>query len=175
MKENKEEHFKRLIAENGERITRICRYYNANTEDQKDMNQEILVNIWNSLDRFRGESSISTWIYRIAVNTSLSFTGKSFRYMKLQVNSEQVNLNALLDDDSEVRLKEEEELEQLQTQLNLLSVIDKALMSLVLEGLTMREIADVIGLTEPNVKVKIHRIKEDLKQKLSVHTTVKSI
>ena len=168
MKENKEERFKELIAENGDRITGICRYYNPNTEDQKDMYQEILVNIWNSLDRFRGESSISTWIYRIAVNTSLSFTGKAFRYMKLQILDDQQNLNVLLDeDDLEMALKREAELEQLQTHLNLLSVIDKALISLLLEGLSMREIAEVIGLTEPNVKVKIHRIKDELKQRFN--------
>lgn len=132
------------------------------------MYQEILVNIWNSLDRFRGESSISTWIYRIAVNTSLSFTGKAFRYMKLQIHDDQQNLNVLLDeDDLEMALKKEAELAQLQTHLNLLSVIDKALISLLLEGLSMREIAEVIGLTEPNVKVKIHRIKAELKQRFN--------
>ena len=167
MKENKEERFKDLIAENGDRITRICRYYNPNTEDQKDMYQEILVNIWNSLDRFRGESSISTWIYRIAVNTSLSFTGKTFRHMKLQIHDDKQRLNVLLDDDElEMATQREADLEQLQTHLNLLSVIDKTLISLLLEGLSMREIADVIGLTEPNVKVKIHRIKETLKNQL---------
>lgn len=167
MKETKEEKFKKIIAENGERITRICRYYNPDKEDQKDMVQEILVNIWNSLDRFRGESAVSTWIYHIAVNTSLSFTGKAFRFMKLQVSTDQQNLNILFDDnDLEDKLRKEANLEQLQNQLNLLSVIDKALISLVLEGLTMREIADIIGLTEPNVKVKIHRIKEELACKL---------
>jgi len=169
MKENKEEHFKKIIAENGDRILRICRYYNSNTEDQKDMHQEVLVNIWNSIDRFRGESSVSTWIYRIAVNTSLSFTGKTFRFMKLHVNIDQVNLNLLMNDDElEFYLGKEADLEQLQTQLNLLSVIDKALMSLVLEGLSMHEISEVIGLTEPNVKVKIHRIKEELRRNLTV-------
>jgi RNA polymerase sigma-70 factor (ECF subfamily) len=168
MKETKEEQFKRIIAENGERITRICRYYNPDKEDQKDMVQEILVNIWNSLDKFRGESAISTWIYRIAVNTSLSFTGKAFRHMKMQINTDQQNLNILLDDDDlEVKVQREADLEQLQTLLTQLSVIDKALISLVLEGLSMREIADVIGLTEPNVKVKIHRIKEELKRNMS--------
>ncbi|MFO7638157.1 MAG: sigma factor-like helix-turn-helix DNA-binding protein [bacterium] len=64
------------------------------------------------------------------------------------------------------KLKQEEQLEQLQTELNQLSVIDKALISLMLEGLTMKEIADVIGITEPNVKVKIHRVKTQLKEKL---------
>ncbi len=167
MKESKEEQFKKIVAENSDRITRICRYYNPDKEDQKDMYQEILVNIWNSLDKFRGESAISTWIYRIAVNTSLSFTGKAFRFMKLQVSTDQQNLNILFEeDDLEDKLRKEANLEQLQNQLNLLSVIDKALISLVLEGLSMREIADIIGLTEPNVKVKIHRIKEELARNL---------
>lgn len=171
MKENKEEQFKKIVIDNSDRITRICRYYNPDTDDQKDMYQEILINIWNSLDRFRGESAISTWVYRIAVNTSLSFTGKTFRRMKLHVNTGQQNINLLLDEDElETKLKLESNLEQLQTQLNQLSVIDKALISLLLEGLSMREIADVIGLTEPNVKVKIHRIKEELKQNLNKNT-----
>jgi len=165
---NKEEQFKQIVADNGDRIARICRYYNPNVEDQKDMCQEVLVNIWKSLDRFRGDSAISTWVYRIAVNTSLNFTGKTFRNMKLMVDSDTQNLNVLLDDDElELKIKKEDRYEQLQEQLNLLSVIDKALMSLVLEGLSMREIADVIGLTEPNVRVKIHRIKEQLKQNLN--------
>ncbi len=165
---SKEDRFKEIIAENGDKITRICRYYNPNPEDQKDMYQEVLVNIWKSLDRFRGDSAISTWIYRIAVNTSLSFTGKTFRQMKLMVDNDPQNLNILVEDDEmEVKLRQEVHLEKLQTQLNLLSVIDKALISLVLEGLPMREIAEVIGLTEPNVKVKIHRIKEQLKQNLN--------
>jgi len=123
------------------------------------------VNIWKSLDKFKGESAISTWIYRIAINTSLSFSGKTYRNMKLYIDKELQSMNFLLDeDDLEQKIKTEKLLEQLEISLNLLSVIDKALMSLVLEGVPIREIADVVGLTEPNVKVKIHRIKEQLKQ-----------
>lgn len=163
----KEEKFNAIVSENGERIQRICRYYNSNTEDQKDMYQEVLVNIWKSLDSFRGDSAISTWVYRVAVNTSLSYTGKAYRRMKLMVNSDTQNLNSLMDEENlKEKLKQEEQLEQLQTELNQLSVIDKALISLMLEGLTMKEIADVIGITEPNVKVKIHRVKTQLKEKL---------
>jgi RNA polymerase sigma-70 factor (ECF subfamily) len=166
---SKEEHFKRIVAENGDRIARICRYYNPNPEDQKDMYQEVLVNVWKSLDRFRGDSAISTWVYRIAVNTSLSFAGKAFRNMKLMVDGEPQNLSVLIEDEElEQKIRNEARFEQLQEQLNLLSVIDKALMSLVLEGLSMREIADIIGLTEPNVRVKIHRIKDQLKQNLNI-------
>lgn len=165
---NKEEKFNKVILDNGEKIRRICRYYNANQEDQKDMYQEILVNVWKSLDSFRGDSAISTWIYRIAVNTSLGFTGKAFKQMKLLVNLDTENLSSLLSDELlDEKLKKEKKFDLLQTELNQLSVIDKSLISLMLEGLTMRDIADVIGITEPNVKVKIHRIKEQLKTKLS--------
>jgi len=164
---NKEEKFNAIISENRERIRNICRYYNANVEDQKDMYQEVLVNIWKSLDSFRGDSALSTWIYRVAVNTSLTFTGKTFRHMKLMVDGDTKNLDSVLDDESlNEKLKQENQFEKLQVELNQLSVIDKALISLLLEGLSMKEIADVIGITEPNVKVKIHRIKSQLKEKL---------
>ena len=163
----KEEKFNTIVSDNGERIRNICRYYNSNAEDQKDMYQEVLVNIWKSLDSFRGDSAMSTWVYRVAVNTSLTFTGKAFRHMKLMVNSETTNLNSILDDENLMqKLAEEKLLERMQLELNQLSVIDKALISLMLEGLSMKEIAEVIGITEPNVKVKIHRIKSQLKEKL---------
>ncbi|WP_372651020.1 RNA polymerase sigma factor [Draconibacterium sp.] len=163
----KEEKFNTIVSENGERIRNICRYYNSNVEDQKDMYQEVLVNIWKSLDSFRGDSAMSTWVYRVAVNTSLTFTGKAFKHMKLMVDSDTTNLNSILDDENlKQKLAEEKLLECMQLELNQLSVIDKALISLLLEGLSMKEIAEVIGITEPNVKVKIHRIKSQLKEKL---------
>lgn len=164
----KEEQFNQLIADNSDRIKRICSYYNSNVDDQKDMYQEVLVNIWKSLDNFRGDAAISTWIYRVAVNTSLSFTGKAYKHMKLMVKADNQYLSSVLDDeDLEHKLTEERQLEHLQNELNLLSVIDKALISLMLEGLSMKEIAEVIGITESNVKVKIHRVKGQLKTKLA--------
>ncbi len=167
MNDSKELRFKQIIEENKLRIESICRYYSSNLENRKDLYQEILVNIWKSLDKFRGDSAISTWIYRIAVNTSLNFAGKAYRNMNLNLEQTPQSLNILIDNDElELKQKREQQLEALETELNLLSIIDKALISLVLEGLSMREIADIIGLTEPNVKVKIHRIKENLKQQL---------
>lgn len=164
---NKEEQFNALVAENNERIKRICSYYNNDQEAQKDIYQEILINIWRSLDSFRGDAAISTWIYRIAVNTALSFTGKAYKYMKLIVRADHREIgNLIANDGIAEKLREEQQFETLQNELNLLSVIDKALISLMLEGLSMKEIANVIGITESNVKVKIHRIKEELKLKL---------
>lgn len=168
MNDPKEIRFKRIIEENKLRIDGICRYYSSNTEDRKDLYQEVLINVWKSLDKFRGDSAVSTWIYRIAVNTSLNFAGKAYRNMNLSLEQSPQSLNVLFDSDElELKHKKEQQLEDLEIELNLLSIIDKALISLVLEGLSMREIADIIGLTEPNVKVKIHRIKEILKQQLT--------
>jgi RNA polymerase sigma-70 factor (ECF subfamily) len=167
MDDQKEKRFKEILEENGGKINGICRYYCPSQADLNDMYQEVLVNIWKSLEKFRGESSISTWIYRIAVNTSISFSGNAYRNKKLYFNQVSQSMNVLIDDeDLERKFQKEEQLEQLEICLNQLSVIDKALISLLLEGLSLREIADVVGLTEPNVKVKIHRVKEQLKQKL---------
>lgn len=162
----REEKFKKTVDENKERIMRICRYYAPSTEDQKDMYQEILINIWRSLDSFRGESKIATWIYRIAVNTSLSYAGKQYKQMKLNVDFETTNIKNLLTDElSDIVLKEEQ-LQSLKTHLNLLCVIDKAIMGLVLDELSSKEIADIIGITESNVRVKIYRIKENLRNQM---------
>ncbi|MFB6343109.1 RNA polymerase sigma factor [Saccharicrinis sp. FJH62] len=167
----KEDTFNRLVSENSERIRRICCYYNSNPDDQKDMYQEVLVNVWKSLDNFRGDANINTWIYRIAVNTSLTFTGKAFKEMKLLVRQDAENLSSILDDEDLAAKKvQETQLENLQLELNQLSVIDKALISLVLEGLSMKDIADIIGISEANVKVKIHRIKQQLKENLKAFT-----
>jgi RNA polymerase sigma-70 factor, ECF subfamily len=164
--DKKEEIFKKTVDENKVRILRICRYYAPSIEDQKDMYQEILINIWKSLENFRGDSEIGTWIYRIAINTSLSFAGKQYKSMKLNVDFDScAYLNLLKDDDNMVQIKEEK-FNALQTELNQLSVIDKALMGLVIEGLSTKEIADIIGITEPNVRVKIHRVKEMLQDKM---------
>jgi len=160
---NKEEQFKQIVDQNKERILRICRFYAPSEEDCKDMYQEVLINVWKSLEKFRGDSEIGTWIYRIAVNTSLTFAGKQYKRMKLNIDVETSGLKNLLDEDKDEALVKESRLQELQVQLNQLTVIDKALMGLVLEGLSTKEIADVIGITEPNVRVKIHRIKEDLR------------
>ena len=164
--QRKEERFNLLVKENQQKIQKICKYYAPVNEDQKDIYQEILVNIWKSLENFRGEAQESTWIYRIALNTAMGFAGKEFRRMKIVIDGGEKNLlNLFSDDDSEIILKEKQ-VNLLQDQFNQLSVIDKAIMSLVLEDLSMKDIAEIIGITEPNVRVKIHRIKETLKEQM---------
>jgi RNA polymerase sigma-70 factor (ECF subfamily) len=162
----KEEKFRKTIDENKSRIMRVCRYYAPSREDQKDMYQEILVNIWRSIETFRGDCELSTWIYRISVNTSLSYAGKHYKRMKLNVDIDTCNISGILEDDPDERKLIEEKISDLQFNLNQLSVIDKAIMGLVLEELSYRDIADIIGITEPNVRIKVHRIKETLRSQM---------
>jgi len=163
---NKESYFKQIVSENEQRISGICRYYSSNDEDCQDMYQEVLINIWKSLDSFRGEAQISTWIYRVAVNTALGFTNKEIRRQKVFLGQNDNHLkNLVVMDDNP---KKEELLQILENQINQLSVIDKIIMTLVMEGVNHKEIASVIGITEPNVRVKIHRIKTELKDALQL-------
>lgn len=165
----KEERFNKIIEENEKKIARICKYYAKCEEDTKDMYQEVLINIWKSLDSYRGDAAISTWIYRIAINTSLSQSGKSYKQLKFKVDIDTQHLGSLLDEDeTELKKLYEDRLEALQTEINQFSVIDKALITLMLEDLSSKEIANIIGLTEPNIRVKIHRIKETLRESLCI-------
>jgi len=163
--ENKEEKFRQIVSDNETRLLRLCNYYAQEPEDAKDIYQEILINVWKSLDTFRGDSAISTWIYRIAINTSLNFSGKFNKQMKLRVDKDMQHFSSLVqDEDEEKNHVIENQLEQLQNELNKLSVIDKSIITLMLEGLSSKEIANIIGLTESNIRVKTHRIKEELRQ-----------
>jgi RNA polymerase sigma-70 factor (ECF subfamily) len=164
--DRKEEKFKQIVADNKARITRIARYYAPSAEDQHDIFQEILINIWKSLETFRGESSIETWIYRIAVNTSLGYAGKHYRLMKLNVDINAPDIIGRLVDDNDDGNAREKLSQDLQIHLNQLGVIDKAIMGLVLDDLPTKEISEIIGITEPNVRVKVHRIKETLRERM---------
>jgi RNA polymerase sigma-70 factor, ECF subfamily len=167
----KEIRFKKLVKENEERIRRICSYYAPTAEDSNDMYQEVLINTWKSLDSFRGDSAPGTWMYRIAVNTSLSFSGKHYKRMKLNVDLETTNIQDVLEQDED-QLIRQENLELLQAELNQLSFIEMALMGLVIEGLSTKEISEVIGITESNVRVRIHRIKNELRDKISYRKNI---
>jgi len=162
--ENKEEQFRKIISGNKEKIVHICRYYAPTPDDLMDIYQEILMNIWRSLDSFRGKSEISTWVYRIAINIALRYAGKNYNQMKMNVDIDSPEIRNTLTGEEDETFVREEQLQNLQTQLNQLSIIDKAIMGLVLDELSTREIADIIGITEPNVRVKIHRIKETLRE-----------
>ncbi len=162
MKNIKEEKFRQLLLENEPRILSICNYYAKEDADKKDLYQDIITNVWQCLDSFRGDSSIQTWIYRIALNTAITASHKSSRIRNTEIQWDESKTKQLFDENPDLS-ETEERIRIMNQHLNQLSIIEKTLMTLFLDGLSMREIAEIIGITEPNVRVKIHRIKELLK------------
>ena len=162
---NKEERFKKLIEDQKERVLSVCRYFSKDQSAQKDLFQEIMINTWNGLDHFRGDAQPGTWMYRIAMNTALGFAGKEKRRMQVSISLSGKDHSTLSDETSGYQNKENL-LAEMESLINQLSVVDKILVTLMLEGLSYIEIAEIVGITEPNVRVKIHRIKNELRDKM---------
>jgi len=160
----KEEKFRKVIKDNEHKILSICRYYSVNESDQKDMFQEVLINIWKSLDSFRGDAQLSTWIYRVTINTAMGFANKEIRRQKIFLDPKDNSLQNFMELDDDHYKEKEKLFQALENQINQLSVIDKIMITMVLESANYKEIASVMGITEPNVRVKIHRIKTELKE-----------
>jgi len=163
---SKDSRYKQIVEENQGRIRSVCRYYAGATADAEDLYQEILINVWRGLEKFRGDAQLSTWVYRIAVNTALSFVNKKNKYLNFNTYLDDGKAANLVGEDGETRVVQEKQLELMADLINQLSVVDKIIMSLVLEELNTKEIAEIVGITESNVRVKIHRIKEDLREKV---------
>lgn len=141
-------------------IHKICRLYRDSNEDREDLFQEIVFQLWKSYPKFKGESKLSTWIYRIALNTAIA----SFRKKTTSINyfTELPDLaEELPSDESEVRQ------ERLFSVLKLLEDSEKALIALYFEDLTYQQIAEITGMNENYVGVKLNRIKTKIKTLLN--------
>lgn len=135
-------------------------YCNAEA-DMQDLYQDILIQLWKSFPSFKGESKISTWIYRIAINTSITQFRKSKR-KPIHENISDVKAESISDPESK-----QEDVEQLDRAIALLADIEKAIILLYLDEYSYREIAEVIGTTESNIGFKINKIKKKLKETLN--------
>lgn len=155
---DKENEFIRIIKENEGIIFKITTIYTDNREDQQDLYQDIVYQLWKSFDSFRGESKFSTWMYRIALNTALTRIKKNKRKGH-SVAIDKVVLGQTEHYDTEF----EDRLKTLYTQIHQLNILEKGLMLLLLEGKKYEEIAEIIGLSPTNVGTRISRIKNKLK------------
>ena len=155
-----EHNFSRLIDENKDKIYRICCYYLSNDEDRKDLYQETLLNLWKAFKSFREESAFSTWAFRITVNTALQFISKEKR---LKTSRKDISVSDINQEDNPLST-ERNEIEILHKSILQLPLIDMIIISLVLEEVPSKDIAKIIGLTDTNVRVRIHRAKNTLKK-----------
>lgn len=163
---DKENRFKEAIRSNKDRIYRLCCCYVSQEDERKDVYQEVLIHIWRSLDKFEGRSDISTWIYRITVNTCLGYLrseGRRKRVFDDASRFDKVDIpDQSRDGDS---LQTETNVERLYDCIAELPAIDRTLVSLYLEDLSTSNMAEVLGISKVNVRVKMHRIKKALKEK----------
>lgn len=152
--------FLNIVEENKKLIYKVSCIYCDSTIDKKDLFQEIVANIWKAYPHFKGNSKISSWVYRIALNTAITW----FRdYAKQKKYVEYSNFVPNASNDEEL----EELYEQLYSAIGHLGKIDRAIILLQLDGYSYDEIAEIIGLTKTNVATKINRIKLKLKNHLS--------
>lgn len=161
--DKKEKKFKSLFEDNKDRIYRICCSYVKSDHNRQDLFQEIFINVWKNLDSFKNESHINTWIYRISINTSIN-------YCRLQSKNdrrcEEIKKEIISEEEEHLfqKQKTEKDLGKMFEAIQKLPLIEKTIVSLVLEGVDYSNIAEITGLNEGNIRVKIHRIKNKLKQ-----------
>lgn len=138
-------------------IFKIVRGFGYTHMDQQDLFQEITIQVWRSVPTFRHESSVTTWIYRIALNTAIRWTSKEKKRRDLNGNME--NLPEIL---SSHTMPPDERLNWLYKAIHQLNEIDRSLILLQLDGFSYKEMATILGISESNVGVKINRIKQQL-------------
>jgi RNA polymerase sigma-70 factor (ECF subfamily) len=152
--------FIRWLDEHKGLIYKIARAFTHSAEHLEDLFQDILLQLWISLPNFQQNAKESTWIYRVAFNTAVIWDRKQKKHKKLK----SVTLNA--QPANEKTDKNSELIEQLYTAIRQLSKLDTSLILMSLDGLSYKQMADVSGITESNVGVKVNRAKKQLAEKM---------
>ena len=131
--------------------------FSNNPEEVADLFQEILINLWKGFPKFRGESNLRTWIYRVSLNTCISYERKKNRRPDTLPLTMEINLFEDSDDDSR-------QVQMLRERISRLGPFDRAIVLLWLENMTYDEIGAIVGISAKNVSVRLVRIREQLKK-----------
>ena len=168
---NHEKIFNDLVQDNQASIYRICYAYLYDKSHAGDLYQEILLQVWKSIPKYKGNAKMSTWVYRIAVNTAITYNARNARNTHIEL-SERTDLPENGTDESK---EKEEMLSRLSYAISLLEQQDRLIISLVLEDLSYKEIAEITGSNSNNTGVRIKRIKERLLKLMSTKTTTNGL
>jgi RNA polymerase sigma-70 factor (ECF subfamily) len=162
----REKLFKQWIAEHQPILLKVARAYADSRDDQDDLLQEMLLQVWRSIPSFQGDAKPSTWIYRVALNASIAWKRTETRRRHHQ--RALADAEGLPDCRNDGRGDEANRaaVEQLYAAVRRLSPFDRSLVLLYLDGMSYREMADVLGITESNVGVKLNRTKKQLAELL---------
>ena len=153
---NKQHLFNQINSQHHQMVMQLCLgFVNGERNKAKDLFQEVFINTWNSLENFKNKSSYKMWIYRITVNTCLKSFRQESKFEKISMDDCQ--LNDLGDENRDSGLT------ALYRSISKLSEVDRLIIMMFLDDAEYFEIANVIGITEGNLRVRIHRIKQTLK------------
>ena len=159
MKKELEHKFVTELENNQNIVHKVCSLYTNNRDAHNDLFQEITIQLWKAYPKFRGESKFSTWMYRVALNTAITLYRKSKRQVRTQDYDDFI-YKIRSDEYDETQ---EQQLKLMYNALKQLGDIDKALVFLYLEDKDYGEIADTLGISEVNARVKMNRIKKKLR------------
>ena len=155
----KEQEFLSRIEQHKGILYKVSKMYMDNRDDQEDLFQEIICQLWKANDSFKGESQFSTWMYRVAINTAIVFLKKE----KKKVDKYELSSTNIPDEEGDADIKERQ-LEHFYRVVQKLEKIDKAIIFYQLEGFSHKEIGENLGISEGNARVKLNRAKEKLKE-----------
>ena len=151
-----EREFTQLVHEQKSTIYTVCYMFARDKDEAADLFQDVLINLWKGIGKFRNDSEISTWVYRVSLNTCISADRNK---RKMPTTRLDMNIDLFDDDDTDSR-----QIQVLRQRIQRLQPLDRAIVLLWLESLSYQEIADIVGLTPNNISVRLTRIRLQLKQ-----------
>lgn len=153
--ENKEKRFEQIVTETKSLIYTVCYMFSKDQQEVEDLFQQSLINMWNGFDGFQDKSSVKTWVYRVSLNTCISWDRKK----KVKTEPLDMNMNLFTDQDEDTK-----QINMLYKRINQLGPFDRAIVLLWLENMSYQEIGDIVGISAKNVSVRLVRIREELKK-----------
>ena len=154
MKEQ-EKLFTSMVEEQKQTIYMICYLFSKNPTEVEELYQDVLINLWKGFSAFEGRSSVRTWVWRVSLNTCITWQRKS-RKKRLPL---ELSVDLYNDTDSDTR-----QIKMLHDRISQLGPFDRAIVLLWLENMTYEEIGEIVGISAKNVSVRLFRIKEQLRQ-----------
>ena len=150
-----------MVEEQKQTIYMICYLFSKNPTEVEELYQDVLINLWKGFSAFEGRSSVRTWVWRVSLNTCITWQRKS-RKKRLPL---ELSVDLYNDTDSDTR-----QIKMLHNRISQLGPFDRAIVLLWLENMTYEEIGEIVGISAKNVSVRLFRIKEQLCQMSNKHS-----
>ena len=161
---SKEQEFSQLINDNQGLIIKVSRLYTNTLEDEQDLFQEIVLQLWRSYDTFKGQSKISTWMYRVALNTAITL----FRKKTKSAKTDELH-DFHYQGFDEIDDEKQQQISLLYKVIKMLPKVERAIVMMYLDDLPYKDISENLGITEVNARVKMNRLKKTLKVLMEKH------